>query len=65
MTSGFDRAQQAYDANTEPPEPQLCAPEDHSILTRDIEVIDHDTLQIQCADCGGGATFTLMGDWEL
>jgi hypothetical protein len=28
MTS-FDRAQQAHDANTEPPEPRPCAPDEH------------------------------------
>lgn len=69
MTDGFDAAQRAYD-NAQPPEPTLCEG-DHSIIvdSRYIEVYDTSPqgaeLQVTCADCDAGATFSVDGLWEL
>ena len=62
MTS-FDRAQQAHDANTEPPEPRPCAPDEHEV--DNFEVSDETTIDVTCKNCESTATFLISRAWEL
>ena len=68
MTSGFDRAQQAYDYAL-PPEDVPCDDGHHSIKFDShyapVEFDGDSEITAVCADCGASAVFILSGRWEL
>ena len=67
METGFDKAQRAYDANTEPPEPGMCPSDQGHAIDPSNGSIEWDgtVLSVQCADCEAEATFTVDGEWQL
>ena len=74
MTLSFDRAQQRHDANTEPPEPRSCAPDEHTHDWSTLRVSDEDAgngvVLVDCESCNAVAWASVQQErvsweWEL